>query len=111
MSARQKPSAIFCGNDLLAVDALLEAQRMGLRIPDDLSITGIDNSEMAQAINPGLTTVNLPTQDLGRMVAKSMLSAISGEVIAAQLLLPFELVIRGSTATPRKSRAIRFSNR
>jgi LacI family transcriptional regulator len=106
MSARQKPTAIFCGNDLLAVGALLEAQRVGLSIPEDLSICGIDNSEMAQAINPGLTTVNLPTQDLGRMAAKSMLSAISGEVIAAQSLLPFELVIRGSTAAPRKSPAM-----
>ena len=105
LRGRHKPTAIFCGNDLLAVGALLEAQRMGLNIPVDLSICGIDNLEIAQAINPGLTTVSLPTQDLGRMAAKSMLSAISGEVIAAQSLLPFELVIRGSTAAPRKSRA------
>ncbi len=103
MRGRHKPTAIFCGNDLLAVGALLEAQRMGLNIPVDLSICGIDNLEIAQAINPGLTTVSLPTQDLGRMAAKSMLSAISGEVVAAQSLLPFELVIRGSTAAPRKS--------
>lgn len=105
MRGRHTPTAIFCGNDLLAVGALLEAQRMGLNIPVDLSICGIDNLEIAQAINPGLTTVSLPTQDLGRMAAKSMLSAISGEVVAAQSLLPFELVIRGSTAAPRKSRS------
>ncbi len=105
MRGRHKPTAIFCGNDLLAVGALLEAQRMGLNIPVDLSICGIDNLEISQAINPGLTTVSLPTQDLGRMAAKSMLSAISGEVVAAQSLLPFELVIRGSTAAPRKSRS------
>lgn len=102
MASRKKPTAIFCGNDLLAVGALLEAQRMGLHVPSDLSICGIDNLEIAEAINPGLTTVSLPTQDLGRLAAKSMLSAISGEVIAAQSLLPFELVIRGSTASPRK---------
>jgi LacI family transcriptional regulator len=98
MSAEQPPSAIFCGNDLLAVGALLEAQRMGLKVPGNLSICGIDDLEIAQAINPGLTTVRLPTQDLGRMAALSMLSAISGEVIAAQSLLPFSLVVRGSTA-------------
>lgn len=102
MASRKKPTAIFCGNDLLAVGALLEAQRMGLHVPSDLSICGIDNLEIAEAINPGLTTVSLPTQDLGRLAAKSMLSAISGEVIAAQSLLPFELVIRGSTAAPRR---------
>jgi LacI family transcriptional regulator len=101
MASRHKPSAIFCGNDLLAVGALLEAQRMGLHVPNDLSICGIDNLEIAEAINPGLTTVNLPTQDLGRLAAKFMLSTISGEVIATQSLLPFELVIRGSTSSPR----------
>jgi LacI family transcriptional regulator len=98
MSARQPPTAIFCGNDLLAVGALLEAQRMNLKVPEHLSICGIDNLEIAEAINPGLTTVSLPTQDLGRIAAQYMLSAISGEVIAAQSLLPFELVVRGSTA-------------
>ena len=98
MSGRQPPTAIFCGNDLLAVGALLEAQRMNLKVPEHLSICGIDNLEIAEAINPGLTTVSLPTQDLGRIAAQYMLSAISGEVIAAQSLLPFELVVRGSTA-------------
>jgi LacI family transcriptional regulator len=101
MSARQPPTAIFCGNDLLAVGALLEAQRMNLKVPEHLSICGIDNLEIAEAINPGLTTVSLPTQDLGRIAAQYMLSAISGEVIAAQSLLPFELVVRGSTAVLR----------
>ncbi len=102
MASRQKPSAIFCGNDLLAVGALLEAQRMGLNVPSDLSICGIDNLEISEAINPGLTTVSLPTQDLGRIAAQHMLSAISGEIIAAKSLLPFELVVRGSTGLPRR---------
>lgn len=98
MKARHRPSAIFCGNDLLAVGALLEAQRMGIQVPQELSICGIDDLEIAQAINPGLTTVSLPTQALGRMAAQHVLSAIAGEAIAAQTLLPFELVVRGSTA-------------
>lgn len=98
MKTRYRPTAIFCGNDLLAVGALLEAQRMGIQVPQQLSICGIDNLEIAQAINPGLTTVSLPTQDLGRMAAQHVLSAIAGDAIAAQSLLPFELVIRGSTA-------------
>ena len=101
MRLRRKPTAIFCGNDLLAVGAMLEAERMGLDVPSDLSICGIDNLEISEAINPGLTTVSLPTQDLGRIAAQYMLSAISGEVIAAKSLLPFELVVRGSTGLPR----------
>lgn len=102
MAARQPPTAIFCGNDLLATGALLEAQRMGLKVPRQLSICGIDNHELGEAINPGLTTINLPTQDLGRIAANSVLSAIAGEAIAAQSLLPFELVVRGSTAAAPK---------
>ena len=102
MRLRRKPTAIFCGNDLLAVGAMLEAERMGLNVPVDLSICGIDNLEIAEAINPGLTTVSLPTQDLGRIAAQYMLSAISGEIIAAKSLLPFELVVRGSTGLPRR---------
>jgi len=101
MRLRHKPTAIFCGNDLLAVGAMLEAERMGLDVPSDLSICGIDNLEISEAINPGLTTVSLPTQDLGRIAAQYMLSAISGEIIAAKSLLPFELVVRGSTGLPR----------
>lgn len=102
MRLRHKPTAIFCGNDLLAVGAMLEAERMGLDVPIDLSICGIDNLEISEAINPGLTTVSLPTQDLGRIAAQYMLSAISGEIIAAKSLLPFELVVRGSTGLPRR---------
>ncbi len=102
MAAPQPPTAIFCGNDLLATGALLEAQRMGVQVPGQLSLCGIDNHELAEAINPGLTTINLPTQDLGRITAKAVLSALAGEAIAAQSLLPFELVTRGSTAAPPK---------
>jgi len=102
MAARHPPTAIFCGNDLLATGALLEAQRMGLRVPRQLSICGIDNHELSEAINPGLTTIHLPTQDLGRITANSVLSAIAGNTIAAKSLLPFELVVRGSTAAVPK---------
>jgi LacI family transcriptional regulator len=104
METRQPPTAIFCGNDLLAAGALLEAQRTGLSVPGQLSICGIDNQELSESVNPGLTTINLPTQDLGRITAKSVLSAITGDPIAAQSLLPFELVVRGSTAAAPRSR-------
>lgn len=100
MGARRPPTAIFCGNDLLAAGALLEAQRMGLEVPRQLSICGMDNHDLAEALNPGLTTIHLPTQDLGRITALSVLSAIAGDTIADRSLLPFELVVRGSTAPP-----------
>lgn len=100
MATTQPPTAIFCGNDLLATGALLEAQRIGIHVPGQLSICGIDNHELAGAVNPGLTTINLPTQDLGRITAHNVLTAIAGEAIAARSLLPFELIVRESTAPP-----------
>ncbi len=100
LKAKTPPTAILCGNDLLAAGALLEAQRRGVRVPEDLSICGIDNHDLAAEMNPALTTVSLPTQDLGRIAAAQILAALAGEPIARQSLLPFELMIRGTTAAP-----------
>lgn len=104
MNSKHPPTAILCGNDLLAVGALLEAQRMGMNVPRDVSICGIDDHELAEAIIPGLTTIRLPTRDLGRFAANSVLAAIAGETVASQTLLPFELIVRGSTSHPPKQR-------
>lgn len=100
MLGHMPPTAVMCGNDLLAIGVLLEAQRLGLRIPEDLSICGIDNHELSGEISPALTTVNLPTSDLGRVAAAQMLAALGGEPIAQLSLLPFALLARESTSRP-----------
>ena len=99
LKAKSPPTAVVCGNDLLAVGALLQAQRQGIVVPTALSICGIDNHELAAETNPGLTTINLPTHDLGRIAAAQILAALAGEPIARQSLLPFELLVRGTTAS------------
>ncbi len=98
-----RPTALVCGNDLLAVGALLEAQQRGLRVPQDLSICGVDNHELSAEIDPGLTTVSLPTHDLGRIAATQLLAVLAGEPIAQQSLLPFELLVRATTSAPSDS--------
>ncbi len=103
MASSSPPTAIVCGNDLLATGALLQAQRQGMAVPQELSICGIDNHEIAAETNPGLTTISLPTQELGRIAAAHILAALAGEPIAVQSLLPFELLVRGTTARPRKA--------
>jgi LacI family transcriptional regulator len=100
LKSKKPPTAILCGNDLLAAGALLEAQRQGLVIPRDLSICGIDNHDLGEQINPGLTTISLPTQELGQIAAIQILAALAGKPIAQQSLLSFELLVRGSTAQP-----------
>ncbi len=96
--AKNPPTAIVCGNDLLATGALLQAKRQGLQVPSELSICGIDNQELAAEMNPAITTVSLPTQDLGRISAAQILAALDGKPIALQSLLPFELLVRETTA-------------
>lgn len=101
LQAKLPPTAIVCGNDFLAIGALFEAQRRGLKVPQDFSICGIDNNDLAAEMIPGLTTVNLPTLDMGRIAGTQVLAALAGEPIAQQSLLPFSLVKRGTTAKPR----------
>lgn len=96
-AARAPPSAIFCGNDLLRAGALLEAPRLGLKVSQQLAICGFDDMEFASALNPGLTTIRVPVRDMGRVVAHSVLSLLAGEPVARQTLLPFDLMVRGST--------------
>ncbi len=98
MQQKLQPTAILCGNDLLAAGALLEAQRVGIRVPEELSICGVDNQELASELNPGLTTVSLATEALGRVAAERIVAALAGEPLPNKVLLPFELVVRGSTA-------------
>jgi LacI family transcriptional regulator len=98
MSQRNKPTAIFCGNDLLACGVLLEAQRQGLKVPDQLSVIGVDNNELSQSLVPALTTIGLAADLLGKLVAQYILRAIAQANIPRQTVLPFELMVRASTA-------------
>ncbi len=98
-----KLTALVCGNDMVAIGAMLEAQAMGMSVPKDISICGIDNHELAGEMKPGLTTVSLPTQDLGRIAATQILQILAGEPVPRQSLLPFHLVQRGSTSPAQRT--------
>ena len=100
MGLAQRPTAVLCGNDLLASGALFEAQRMGIAVPQELSICGIDNNELSQEVIPALTTVDLPTFELGRVTANQIIKALAGEAIESAQLLPFKLQVRQSTCAP-----------
>jgi LacI family transcriptional regulator len=104
MKGRHAPTALVCGNDLLAAGALLEAQRVNIDVPGSLSICGIDDQEWARELNPGLTTVSLPTRDLGRITAFHIAHALAERDFEKQCLLPFELIVRGSTAPIKDTR-------
>jgi len=93
------PTAIFAGNDMMAFGVLRAAQEAGISVPDDLSVIGFDDIQMAGLFRPGLTTVRQPAYDMGR-VAMSLLqermAGTSSNGSRHHLFQP-ELVVRGTT--------------
>ena len=91
------PSAIICANDNLALGAIKGLSDAGLRVPDDISVTGYDNIEAAAYLNPPLTTFDVPKRELGRFALRLALERHdSGRDYNVRLSLPFALVKRKS---------------
>jgi len=102
LSLPKPPTAIFAGNDEMAVGVYQAVRRAGLRVPDDLSIVGFDDAPIATRIWPTLTTVRLPIRHMGRTAVQLLVSnhdPASMEPPAATSVMP-SLIVRGSTAAP-----------
>ena len=94
----QKPDAIFCYNDLMALGALLAARYLGLRIPHDLALVGFDDIDVSSIVEPPLTTVRIPQAKLGRLTGKVVLERLRGSEGSERVILcPVELRVRGSS--------------
>jgi LacI family transcriptional regulator len=98
LGAEAAPTAVICGNDILAQGALLEAHALGIDVPRALSITGVDDMELSAHLPPGLTTMRIPTLEIGRRAAQHILARLNGEEVEKRVELAVELVVRGSTA-------------
>ncbi|KPC49572.1 LacI family DNA-binding transcriptional regulator [Amantichitinum ursilacus] len=99
----ERPTALFAANDMSALGALQAIRDAGLRIPDDVSVVGFDDIPAAEQQHPPLTTVRQPMQQMGRSAVNTLLALIAGlEAASPQIVLPTELVVRGSTAPPRR---------
>jgi LacI family transcriptional regulator len=94
------PSAIFAFNDNLAVGAMRAARERGLRLPEDLSVVGFDDSDLAPFVSPALTTVRLPLGEMGRMAVSLLSRLTDGRTVEAlRVELAARLVVRESTAS------------
>lgn len=100
MRGLERPTAVICGNDVLAIGAIAECHAQGLSVPGDVSVTGFDDMEIAALMNPALTTVRFPTADLGVYAANHLLSRLEGRTVELRSKLPTELVVRASAAAP-----------
>jgi LacI family transcriptional regulator len=94
------PTAIICGNDLLAIGALLEARAMGIGVPGDLSITGFDDVSIAAEFDPPLTTMKVDNAEIGRLAANYLLSQLGNGTSPSRVLIAPTLVERGTTKAP-----------
>ena len=95
---RDPPTAILCGNDVLAAGAIAQAKRMGIRVPEDVSITGFDDIEIAEIVSPALTTVHVPHREMGRGAAKLLIALRNGETPGPSVELAATIKWRESLA-------------
>lgn len=94
-----RPTALVCDDDILAAGACKAARRLGLRVPEDLSVTGFDDLALATAVEPELTTVQLPAEQVGERGMAALLAVLDDRP-AEPGSLPVQLVARGSSAPP-----------
>ena len=100
LGAHPDLTALFCDDDVLASGAYLAARRLGRRIPEDLSVVGFDDLDVARVLDPPLTTVTADAGELGRVAFELLAARLAGRRPASRVL-DVHLTVRGSTAPPR----------
>jgi LacI family transcriptional regulator len=93
----RKPTAVVCGNDVIALGALLECQAAGIAVPAQLSITGFDDLRLSAHLQPALTTVRVPSEEMGVRAAEYLAARRRGDHPLARIEVETSLVLRGTT--------------
>jgi LacI family transcriptional regulator len=106
------PTAIFAASDVTAFGVMEAARAAGLRVPDELSIVGFDDTFIAAWSTPPLTTVHAPLRDMGRVAIRTLMRLVAGETLDSyHVELATHLVVRGSTGPPPTPDRVRRSAR
>ena len=101
--SKVKPTAIFAGNDSIALGTYEAIEELGLKIPDDISVVGFDDIEVAKYLNPKLTTVKMTLQEMASIAVNSLINTIENESnYSANYVVPVDLIERGSCAKTMK---------
>ena len=96
LATSPRPTAIVCVNDVMAVGALRELRESGLRVPEDVSVTGFDNIKLAQFCYPALTSVHIPRDQIGEIICNSLMPR-ENAVLEQEIVIDPEFVLRDST--------------
>ncbi|MEV5024965.1 LacI family DNA-binding transcriptional regulator [Paenibacillus sp. LPE1-1-1.1] len=103
----ERPTALFCCNDMIAVGALQAAKESGMRVPQDLSIVSFDNTLLASVMNPPLTSIAQPMDQLGEAAVDLLIQQFTDSNTAKQrIALRTELIVRDSTAVASTSETL-----
>lgn len=101
ISGSATPTAIICGNDVLAAGAIVRARELGIGVPDDVSITGFDDIDIATTVFPALTTVRVPQRRMGRSAARLLLELLFTDNTPQSIEFETEIMFRDSLGPPR----------
>jgi LacI family transcriptional regulator, galactose operon repressor len=104
LSRSPRPTAIFAGNDETAAGVYRTAYLRGLKIPDDLTVVGFDDSPLASRLCPSLTTMRQPIRDMGRVAGEKLVAKITKSALPAAESTTFfpHLIVRESSGRPRE---------
>ncbi len=94
MALPDRPTAVFCGNDVLAVGALRSARKLGLSVPQDVSVVGFDDIELAQVAFPALTTVHVPHHQMGRHAGQALVRHLRDGEPMTSAALATKIILR-----------------
>jgi len=100
MCLANPPTAIICGNDVLAVGAVLECAAAGIDVPGQVSIVGFDDLPLAAHLTPSLTTMHVPSEEMGRRAASYLMATLNGKETPSTQELNVELIVRGTSGPP-----------
>jgi DNA-binding LacI/PurR family transcriptional regulator len=96
MALKERPTAIFCANDIMALGAVYAIHDAGLKIPTDVAIVGYDDRDFASWIRPALTTIRMPSFEMGQAAARLLLQQLAGEELEDATQIPGTLIVRES---------------
>lgn len=100
---KDRPTALFCASDLMAIGFIAELKENGISVPEDISVIGFDDIDIARFYIPKLTTIRQHTRKLGETAAEALLVKLHGSATkSVSKLLDVELVVRGSTAAKHR---------
>jgi LacI family transcriptional regulator len=100
MQTYPRPTAIFCGSDILAIGAIKFCRTAGIKIPEEVSLVGFDNLEVASLVMPELTTIDVPARDMGAAAAEALLRLRAQDERTIVTELQTRLIVRETTARP-----------